>query len=566
MKNKIFTVILATFVGLYLPACAGGGDDGMLLFPLGGPTEGGPEESPQDITDGLEIVVAEEAVEVVEEEDPETPAAESVTDTEAAESATGGDDSGAAGGDSGTASGDTGSAGDDSGTAGGDTGSTGGDSGTASGDTGSTGGDSGTTGGDGDVAGGDSGTSGGDSGSSSGVPADGSETSGDTVAAGGNGNGGNSGNNGNGNGSGDVAGGNNGNGGNSAGNGNSGNNGNSGDVAGGNGNAGGNGAACNSRTSALDPTQGRWFQDGKKGFYTFWARQTLLLKVRGNCEAGWYKLMVKATNTRGPLPDFYSNFNLNVQDNISGRTKGGMLIKAKDNGYHMGQMYVYLEAGDTDLNLMWTNDAYKKGVYDANILIADVMLHKNPTQRVRKNDERSAVNYCYEKGRWFYNADEGTARTYWRNQTIGFCFYDLPAGTYEVEIEARNYGKTGLPPGYKNFQVNVAADGVAGEAIVPAHEKAFKKGKVVLDLRGGDATVNLTWLNDRYKKGEYDANIEIRSVRLKRIGDSSRTGLSAFLSNAGQGTGLVITVSVVVALLGLGLLYAYRRKTGEQNA
>ena len=92
MKNKMFTVILATFVGLYLPACAGGGDDGMLLFPLGGPTEGGPEESPQDITDGLEIVVAEEAEAVSDDGeadavDPEETGTESAEAEDAREEA-----------------------------------------------------------------------------------------------------------------------------------------------------------------------------------------------------------------------------------------------------------------------------------------------------------------------------------------------------------------------------------------------------------------------------------------------------------------------------------------------
>jgi hypothetical protein len=530
MKNKIFTVILATFVGLYLPACAGGGDDGLLLFPLGGAGEGGPEESPQDITDGLEIVVAEESIEVVEEEDSATPAAESVTDTEGAETANSGGDSASGDDSSDTASGED-SAGND-----GASGNDGSD--TASGED-STGNDNAS-----------------DNGASSGVPADGSETSGDTVATGGD----DSGSDADSNSSSDVADGN----GNANANANA-NNGNSGN-AGGNSDTGSSSAACKSRTSELDPTQGRWYKDDKKGLYTFWARQTLLLKVRGNCEAGWYKLQVKATNTRGPLPDFYTNFNLNIQDNVSGQTKGGMLIKAKDNGYHMGQVYIYLPVGDTDLNLSWTNDAYKKGEYDANILIADVMLHKNATQRERKVDERSAVNYCYEKGRWFYDADEGTARTYWANQTIGYCFYDLEPGTYEIEIEARNYGKAGVPPGYQSFEVNVAADGVATGAVVPAKDKQFSNASAILDLRGGNVTVNLTWLNDRYKAGVYDANIEIRSVRLKRIGDSSRTGLSAFLSNAGQGTWLVITTAVVVALLGLGLLYAYRRKVGERNA
>lgn len=514
MKNKIFTVILATFVGLYLPACAGGGDDGMLLFPLGGPTEGGPEESPQDITDGLEIVVAEEAEAVVDDGEADTTDPEE-TGTESAEAADAREEAAEDAAEGETADSDeaeeetTGEVADGSET---------------SGDTI-----------DPDAEGTETDESDADESTADADDSD-SDVAGDT--SGNNGNNGNAGNNGN-----------NGN------NNNAGNNGNN-----------GNNAACSTRSIELDPTQGRWFKDDKRGFYTMWARQKLILRVRGNCEAGWYKLKVKAKNIRGPLPDFYSRFNLTVSDNVTGRQLGGMFIKASDVKVRKGRMWVYLNSGDSDLNLGWTNDAWKRGVYDANIHITKVALSKKPKVRKRKAFRRNAQNYCYERGRWFFDEKARTARTYWRNQTIGYCFYGLQPGTYEIQVRARNYGKAGLPPGYENFQVTVAADGVTGDAIIPAHETKFRKGKAVLDLRGGNVTVNLTWLNDRYKKGQYDANIEIRSVRLKRIGDSSRTGLSAFLSNAGQGTGLVITVSVVVALLGLGLLYAYRRKTGEQDA
>ena len=164
-------------------------------------------------------------------------------------------------------------------------------------------------------------------------------------------------------------------------------------------------------------------------------------------------------------------------------------------------MWVYLNSGDSDLNLGWTNDAWKRGVYDANIHITKVALSKKPKVRKRKAFRRNAQNYCYERGRWFYDEKARTARTFWRNQTIGYCFYGLKPGTYEIQIRARNHGKTGLPPGYENFQVTVAADGVTGDAIIPAHETKFRKGKAILDLRGGNVTVNLTWLNDRYKKG-----------------------------------------------------------------
>lgn len=492
MKNKIFTVILATFVGLYLPACAGGGDDGLLLLPLGGAGEGGPAESPQDITDGLEIVVAEEAEAVVEEDETTEAADPDETGTESAEAEDAKEEAAE------------------------------------------------------DAANGETEDSGETQEETTGEVADGSETSGDTIDPDAEGT--ESDDSESDESTADA-------------------NDTDSDVAGGDTvNNGKGNQACSTRSIELDPTQGRWFKDDDKGFYTFWARQKLILRVRGNCVAGWYKLKVKAKNTRGPLPDFYSRFNLSVTDNVTGRSLGGMFVKASDDKVKKGRMWVYLNVGDSDLNLGWTNDAWKKGVYDANIHITKVAVSKKPKVRKRKAMRRNAQNYCYEKGRWFYDDKARTARTYWRNQTIGYCFYGLQPGTYEVQVRARNYGKAGLPPGYDNFEVNVAADGVSGTTVIPAHETKFRKGKAVLDIRGGNVTVNLTWLNDRYKKGVYDANIEIRSVRLKRIGDSSRTGLSAFLSNAGEGTGLVITIAVVVALLGLGLLYAYRRKTGEQGA
>jgi hypothetical protein len=136
-------------------------------------------------------------------------------------------------------------------------------------------------------------------------------------------------------------------------------------------------ANCAARTVELDPSQGKWFTDEKKGIYTFWANQDLLLRVRGNC-AGWYKLKVKVGNIHGPLPDFYDVFHMTIKDQATGREVSEMFIKAKDNGTHMGQAWIYLETGDTDLNLIWTNEAYEKDVYDANIHVHDVSLSKNP--------------------------------------------------------------------------------------------------------------------------------------------------------------------------------------------
>lgn len=332
--------------------------------------------------------------------------------------------------------------------------------------------------------------------------------------------------------------------------------------------AAGASGSCGSRSLSLDTTGGKWYTPEAKnkgqakkstGIYTYWQSQKLTLRVRNNCDAGWYQLRVKASNIQGPLPDFYDSFNITVQNEITGRQLGGIFVKASDNAPHQGLLWVYLGAGDTNLDLIWTNDAYEEGVYDANLLIEGVALSSKAKQRYRKSVVRNALNYCEVGGRFFYDTQARTARTYWKDQNIAYCFYDLEPGLYQVEVRARNYGELGLPDGYTAFEVDVAADGVSGTAVIPADEKNFRTGSAVLDIRGGDATVMLTWRNDRYQADVFDANIEYKDVFLKRIGNSQRTGLAAYISEAGQGGGAVILIAILVAILGLGGIYAYRR-------
>ncbi len=332
--------------------------------------------------------------------------------------------------------------------------------------------------------------------------------------------------------------------------------------------AAGASGSCGARSLSLDPTGGKWYTSEAKnkgqakkgtGVYTFWQNQKLTLRIRNNCDAGWYQLRVKASNINGPLPDFYDAFNITVQNEVTGRQLGGLFIKADDKAAHQGLLWVYLGAGDTSLDLIWTNDAYEKGEYDANLHIEAVALSSQAKQRYRKSVNRNALNYCEVGGRFFYDTQARTARTYWKDQKIAYCFYDLEPGLYEVEVRARNYGQLGLPSGYDSFRVDIAADGVSATAVIPADDRNFRTGSAVLDIRGGDATVVLNWRNDRYKNGVFDANIEYKDIFLKRVGDSQRTGLAAYISEAGRGGGAVILIAVLVAILGLGGIYAYRR-------
>jgi len=504
--------LFIVFIGF---GCSGGG---------GGDSagEGGPDVTPAGVSvteQPASEASTDLAVDVDNQQTDGTTGTGGDTDTGTSGTGTGGDTGTATtgtgtGGDTGTGTSGTGTGGD-SGTVASGTG-TGGDTGTGTSGTG-TGGDTGT------------GTSGTGAGGDSGTVASGTGTGGDTGSG-------------------------------STGTGSTGDSGqDSSDEA--------QGAACPDRTLTLDSSDGRWFESseqkgkgqakGQQGIFTNWANQNLYLNVRNNCKAGWFKLRVQAGNhgTLG-LPDFYTNFNLTLRNENTDRYVGGMLIKAKDNGWQWGDMLVYLDKGDTRLNLLWTNDAYKENVYDANIEIKQVQLQYQPNYNPQETLVRLASQYTFVDGRFFW--DEDSVRTYWSNQTIGFNFADLQPGVYEVTVVAKNYGT--VPPGYREFEVEVDTDnGISGEMSIPVSGDNYQNGTMTLDLTGGNTTIYLTWLNDKYKENVYDANIQIQKIQLRRIGDSQRSALAAYLIAKAQNNKALTSILGGMVLV-LGGLFVWNRK------
>ena len=290
------------------------------------------------------------------------------------------------------------------------------------------------------------------------------------------------------------------------------------------------------------------FGNTRKGIHTYWANQKLYLRVKNNCKAGYYKLKIVAKNIHGPLPDFYKKFSLSVKNETTGHIAQGMFIKAQDERYRRGRVLVYIGEGDSNILILWKNDAWKKGVYDANIQIKKVKLKYKRYVRQRSKMARKATQYCYTKGRWFWDAK--TARTYWANQTIGYCFKNLKPGKYKVQVRAKNYGK--VPAGYTDFNVVAAADGVSGRLNIKADTKKYHKGSTILDITDSSPMVLLTWTNDKWvpSKGE-DANIQIRRVKLIRVGDSERSALAAFIMSAAKGNNAMILITLMIAVIGL---------------
>ncbi len=339
-------------------------------------------------------------------------------------------------------------------------------------------------------------------------------------------------------------------------------------------------ASTAGKALALDTSSGRWYvmedeavskgqgkgqakgQAGESlGIFTNWANEDLYLNISNNRRPGWYQLEVTAKN-RGKLPDFYDNFSLLVKNETTGTEIGGIVVEASDTQYNKGRTLVYLGEGDTKLNLLWTNDAYKSGEYDANINIREVTLQYKGARRFNNSLRRNALQYSYLDGRFFWEAN--SAYTYWANQTMGFVFPNLKAGKYQVRVVAKNRGV--LPPNYSNFNVEIDTNnGISGTMRIPADQNKYRTGTTELDLTGGETTLFLTWTNDSYRENEYDANFQFKRIILKRVGESGRSALAAYLIVKAQSnkTLMIMLGGLVIVLSGF---FIWNRKRVSMRA
>ncbi len=303
------------------------------------------------------------------------------------------------------------------------------------------------------------------------------------------------------------------------------------------------------------------FQDG---IWTAWANQVLFVNARVE-KTGWYRLRIVAKNIFGPLPDFYSHFNVQVTNETSGKDIGGVLVKATDTSNQANGLWVSLEQGDNKLKLMWTNDAYRQGVYDANINIRKIALRYHGTHAPRMGMRRNAHQYSYVDGRFFWDAN--SVRTYWANQCIGFDYSNLKAGKYRVIVEAKNYGV--VPREFTSFSVHVNTDdGAEGVISIPADAQQWQRGEAVLDITG-PTTIYLTWTNDMYKPDRNpveDANIQIRSIRLQKIGNSERSRIAAYLLGTRSGNTVMMLGSIGVLGIALAGFYLFNRRRSRLSA
>ncbi|MDX1958048.1 MAG: hypothetical protein SFU98_05715 [Leptospiraceae bacterium] len=127
----------------------------------------------------------------------------------------------------------------------------------------------------------------------------------------------------------------------------------------------------------VDTTKGKWYQtpseNSVSGIHTFWKNQELYYSIKDLCKSGFYDFSMEAKNIFGPLPKSYDSFVISIM-NTKNNEVYQMKLKASDLEYNTAKIRIPLEKGNTDLKILWTNDAYKKDEFDANIQIKSISL------------------------------------------------------------------------------------------------------------------------------------------------------------------------------------------------
>jgi len=116
--------------------------------------------------------------------------------------------------------------------------------------------------------------------------------------------------------------------------------------------------------------------------------------------------------------------------------------------------------------------------------------------------------------RWFDVEGTEAVRTNWANQAITFSTAGLAQDSYMLGITAKN-DQGPLASNYSNFQVDVRVNGkqLARRANILASDTEWNTLWLAMGDFSGDANVEVTWKNDSYRPGVYDANIAFGGVQ-----------------------------------------------------
>lgn len=104
-------------------------------------------------------------------------------------------------------------------------------------------------------------------------------------------------------------------------------------------------------------------------------------------------------------------------------------------------------------------------------------------------------------------------KAYWYTNGVGEVAVKIPlAGTYEIQIRAS--GDSALNERAK-FKVGFGGEAVGGETTLRTDDIADYAFKV--KAKSGEQKLTIEFTNDERKEGEYDRNLYIHEVTLKRV-------------------------------------------------
>jgi hypothetical protein len=161
-----------------------------------------------------------------------------------------------------------------------------------------------------------------------------------------------------------------------------------------------------------------------------------------------------------------------------------------------------------------------------------------PTQEDKgKDDQQSCKAMVKEidtsKGRWYNTAESLIPHPKQKNKFIkakGIHTYwayekllvkvnsNCEGGKYELVVVAKNLGK--LPDWYHFFVVKVFNEKTGenlGTMLIRASDQRYHRGKLIVTLPKGDNILNVLWTNDAYEPNNYDANIQIKRIMIRKV-------------------------------------------------
>ncbi len=112
-----------------------------------------------------------------------------------------------------------------------------------------------------------------------------------------------------------------------------------------------------------------------------------------------------------------------------------------------------------------------------------------------------------------FGYDDGNERTFYYSNGCAEAKVRIPAdGEYEIAVKAACDEALNE---FAKFRVRVDGQAVSGEVVLTSTD--VKEYKVAAKIAAGERRLGIEFTNDAWKEGEYDRNLFIHGVSLKRL-------------------------------------------------